>query len=258
MKPLEMILVYTAENGLINGVFDRGHKLILGVAASHCVRALIFSTVMGNDAAGSNSESAHQEDVVEESGVIADAQAWIGDHGDYLYRYALIRVRDVSTAEDLVQETLLAAIQSASNGDSGSKGRPWLTGILRHKVYDHFRRLTRERAIFDDEAQSAELEDRFDDVGVWKHEPALGPAEWGSDAVSLLQTEEFMAALKQCLAKLPPRCGDAFVLREMDGVDSSRIQEILNISASNFWVLLHRARMQLRLCLEHNWLGIRS
>lgn len=212
---------------------------------------------MGKDGDGPNYESVGHEEKAETSESVS-AGNWIVNHADYLYRYALIRVRDISAAEDLVQETVLAAIQSSSDKDQVSKGRAWLTGILRHKVYDHFRRLNRERTIFDDDVQPTELEDRFDNVGVWKHEPALCPADWGADAVSQLQSKEFMAALKQCLEKLPPRCGDAFVLREMEDVDSTKIQELLNISASNFWVLLYRARMQLRLCLEQNWLGIRS
>jgi RNA polymerase sigma-70 factor (ECF subfamily) len=82
----------------------------------------------------------------------------------------------------------------------------------------------------------------------------MGPADWGEAAPALIEREEFMAALKACLGKLPPRCANAFVLREMDAEPSERIQELLGISASNFWVLMHRARMQLRLCLEQNWL----
>lgn len=130
-----------------------------------------------------------------------------------------------------------------------------MTGILRHKIYDHFRHLSRERTVFESEPLPAELEERFDEIGHWKREPPLGPADWG-DAAAMMQRKEFMAALKECLAKLPPRCADAFVLREMETVDSEKIQEVLGITASNFWVLLHRARTQLRLCLENNWLKL--
>lgn len=179
---------------------------------------------------------------------------WVDAHADYLFRYALIRVRDRAAAEDLVQETLLAGYQSRERYDGRTPERAWLTGILRHKLGDHFRRQNREPSMRRDDALPRELEDRFDDLGIWRREPSGGPEDWGEDAVSLIQRQEFMAALRDCLAGLPPRCADAFVLREMDSEPSGRIQELLGISASNFWVLLHRARMQLRLCLENNWL----
>jgi RNA polymerase sigma-70 factor (ECF subfamily) len=130
-----------------------------------------------------------------------------------------------------------------------------LTGILKHKLLDHFRRLARERPPLAGDTLPEELEHRFDDVGLWRREPECGPAEWGEDAASSMQRQEFMSALEQCLAKLPPRCADTFVLREMEAEASEKIQELLGLSPANFWVLLHRARMQLRLCLEQNWLN---
>jgi RNA polymerase sigma-70 factor, ECF subfamily len=108
----------------------------------------------------------------------------------------------------LVQETLLAAFESKDRLEGESPERSWLTGILRHKIYDHFRRLSREQTVFESEPLPAELEERFDDIGHWKREPPLGPADWG-DAAAMMQRKEFMAALKVCLAKLPPRCADA-------------------------------------------------
>jgi len=186
---------------------------------------------------------------------LSDPQEWVARHGDYLYRYALIRVRDATVAEDLVQETLLAALLSKDRFARQSSERSWLTGILRHKTYDHFRRLSRERTVFRNEPLPEDLEERFDDLGLWKREPPLGPSDWGDDAAAMMQRKEFMAAFKDCLKKLPPRCADAFVLREIEAVESAQIQEMLEVSSNNFWVLLHRARMQLRLCLEKNWLN---
>lgn len=187
------------------------------------------------------------------SDALSDPKTWVEQHGNYLFRYALIRVRNETVAEDLVQETLLAAFQARGRFSAESSERSWLTGILKHKIMDHFRRLARECTVLADDVLPPELEGRFDDLGLWKHDPETGPADWGSDAGSQMERKEFMAALEQCLAKLPPRCADAFVLRELDAVDSEQIQETLGISPSNFWVLLHRARMQLRLCLEQNW-----
>jgi RNA polymerase sigma-70 factor (ECF subfamily) len=185
---------------------------------------------------------------------LSDPKTWVEAHGNYLFRYALIRVRNETVAEDLVQDTLLAAFQGRDRFSGESNERSWLTGILKHKVLDHFRRQAHERTDSQEDGLPEELAGRFDDLGLWKHEPETGPADWGSDAASQMQRKEFMVALKQCIAKLPPRCADAFVMREMEAADSNQIQKTLGVSPANFWVLLHRARMQLRLCLESNWL----
>ena len=165
---------------------------------------------------------------------LSDPQTWVEAHGNYLFRYALIRVRNETVAEDLVQDTLLAAFQGKDRFSGQSTEGSWLTGILKHKIMDHFRRLARERTVNPDDSMPEELEGRFDDLGIWKHEPESGPTDWGADAADLMQRKEFMAALKQCIAKLPPRCADAFVMREMEATDSDRIQETLGVSPSNF------------------------
>ena len=185
-----------------------------------------------------------------------DPKRWLELYGDYLFRYALIRVRNATLAEDLLQETLLAAFRAKDRFAGESTERSWLIGILKHKILDHFRQLKREQTAPVTDVLPPELDDRFDEFGVWKHNPALGPQDWGEDASVLVQRKEFMTVLKQCLGKLPSRSAQAFVLREMEGTDSAQIQETLGVSPSNFWVLLHRARMQLRLCLEQNWLKL--
>jgi len=183
-----------------------------------------------------------------------DPETWIEAHGDYLFRYALIRVRNETVAEDLVQDTLLAAIKGLERYSGQSTERGWLTGILKHKILDHFRRLSREQPVSLPDAWPDELNRRFDNLGLWKRDPESGPTDWGADATGLMQRQEFMTVLQQCIDKLPARCADAFVLRELEATSSAQIQEILGVVPSNFWVLLHRARMQLRLCLEQNWL----
>lgn len=183
---------------------------------------------------------------------VSSAEDWVEQHGDFLYRYALIRVRKPDVAEDLVQETLLAGIQSSASYSGKSSEGAWLTGILRHKIMDHFRRLNRDRPADTSQHLPDELKSEFDEYGHWSKKEG-GPSEWGPDAAMLMERKEFMVAFKKCLEKLPTRSADAFVLREMEGVESEAIQEVLGVSASNFWVLLHRARMQLRRCIEVNW-----
>lgn len=185
-----------------------------------------------------------------------DPRDWVDLHGNYLFRYALLRVRERTAAEDLVQETLLAALQALDRHDGESSERGWLTGILRHKILDYFRRLSREQALFYEVSLPEELEGRFDESGYWKREPPLGPADWGANAASLMERKEFMVVLKQCLNKLPSRHAQAFVLREMEKLEAGKIRDVLGITPANLWVLLHRARMQLRLCLEKKWLNL--
>lgn len=224
--------------------------------SSPFVLLALWSMLMADDALSSLRPSEISENTPQVCPGLSNPNEWVDQHGNYLFRYALIRVRNESVAEDLVQEALLAAFQARNRYTNETSERGWLTGILRHKILDHFRRLSRERAVFHEEPLPPDLEERFDDLGMWRRDPPLGPAQWNPDAASHMEGKEFMAALKQCLAKLPQRCADAFVLREMEAVESTQIQELLGVTPANLWVLLHRARMQLRLCLEKNWIRL--
>lgn len=237
-------------------VFEYPTRSFAGEIASRLVTMAICSKRMSGDGPPSMMRKVAPADTAQSSVGLSDPDQWVDLHGNYLFHYTLIRVRNTTVAEDLVQETLLAAFQSKDRYVDQSSERGWLTGILRHKILDHFRRSSREQALFHDEALPEELEERFDDLGLWKRDPPLGPVQWNPDAASQMEGKEFMAALKQCLAKLPQRCADAFVLREMEAVESAKIQELLGVTPANLWVLLHRARMQLRLCLEKNWIGL--
>lgn len=179
-----------------------------------------------------------------------DPEKWVVDYGDYLYRYALSRVQDPATAEDLVQETFLAALRAQGGFRGQSSERTWLTGILKHKVIDHIRRKSRERPVNDIEASVDSLDERFDDKGHWR----VGPAKWTVNPRKLLEQKEFWKVFYSCLSKLSDRLAQALVLREMDGLSSDEIRKIFNISETNTYVLLHRARMRMRRCLDVNWL----
>jgi RNA polymerase sigma-70 factor (ECF subfamily) len=98
------------------------------------------------------------------------------------------------------------------------------------------------------------MEGAFDENGHWKRDET-GPCEWNADPERLLERKQFWIALDRCLSKLPPRMAHVFSLREIDGVSSEHVCEVLNLSASNLWVLMHRARMQLRQCLEVHFFG---
>ena len=181
----------------------------------------------------------------------ADPERWVDEHGDCLYRYALTRVRNEEVAEDLVQDTLLAAVRTHEKFGGRSTERSWLVGILKNKICDHFRKLGRETSFTDLEFFSDEHSDKFDGDNYWIHEN--GPAEWKPEGLEAMKRAEFWQALQGALARLPERIAAVFTMREMDDVPSKEICATLNISEANLWVMLHRARMALRQDLEMNF-----
>lgn len=174
--------------------------------------------------------------------------AWLDRHGDLLFRFAISRVRDRATAEDLVQETLLAAIQSVEAHAAVSSERGWLMGILRHKLGDHFRRCAREQRLWEHSGDVPDTDGEFDDSGHWT--AAFG--DWESPETSLEQ-DEFWATLNRCVDALPQNLKTTFALREIDGVGCDDLAETLGITKNNLWVMLSRARQRMRDCLERHW-----
>lgn len=172
-----------------------------------------------------------------------DPGLWVDQHGDYLFKYAAFRLRDQSVAEDVVQETLLAALQAYENFAGRGSERTWLVGILKHKIIDYFRRSTRETPASQLEEESSEHHEFFRESGEWvdhwKVEKA--PVDWNSTPEELLEHSEFWEVFQRCLSPLPARIASAFTLREVDGLSSEEICELLSIKANNLWVMLHRA-----------------
>ena len=171
-------------------------------------------------------------------------ERWVDEHGDVLYRYALARVRKPDIAQDLVQETLLAAMRSHERFAGQSSVRSWLCGILKHKLCDYYRKAGRETSFTDLEFLKDECADRFVPEGFWVH--MTGPKEWRPEPDEVMHRDDFWQTMRECLAKLPERIAAVFMMREMDEVESKEICMTLSISESNLWVMLHRARMALR------------
>lgn len=180
--------------------------------------------------------------------------AWVDQHGDYLFKYASYRLRDTSAAEDVVQETFLAALKAYANFEGRGSERTWLVGILKHKITDYFRRISREAPIGEGD-ETSEHSELFRSAGAWTGhwEADHAPSEWHTSPEELVEQAEFWKVLNDCLSPLPPRTASAFTLREVDGLKSEEICETLNITVNNLWVMLHRARLHLRNCLELNW-----
>lgn len=182
---------------------------------------------------------------------LSDPERWVDEHGDYLFNYALMRLQDRTKAEDFVQETFLAALKGRKSFAGRSSEKSWLVGILKNKICDHYRRAARETS-FSDLEFFADEEDRGFDHGHWLAEKA--PREW-PEAGAALDNAAFWEAYRSCAGKLPRNVNAVFSMREIDGIESREICSMLNISESNLWVMLHRARMALRRCLETNWFG---
>lgn len=183
-----------------------------------------------------------------------DPEAWVASHGDYLFRHALARTSAPQVAEDLVQETFLAAWKSASQYAGRASERTWLLSILRNKIADYYRRQKPEISSSDVEALAQLEHQQFVQGGLngghWI--AGVAPAEW-TDASRCAEQAEFWKILHDCTHKLPEQTARVFLLRELDGMESPDICRELNISSSNLFVMLHRARLALRRCLELNW-----
>ncbi len=183
-----------------------------------------------------------------------DPATWLDEHGDYLFRFALKQLRDTSLAEDAVQETLLAALQAIDNYAGESSLRTWLTGILKHKIIDILRKLARENAFYENDNHhdtNDALENAlFNRRGEW-HVPQN---TWG-DPEKALDQDRFWVAFSTCFDRLSPKLARIFSLREISGLPTEEICTVLNITTSNCWVLLHRARLALKECLELAWLN---
>jgi len=164
----------------------------------------------------------------------------------YLLRYASLQLRDAQAAEDAVQDTLLAALAGESGFGQRASLRTWLTGILKHKIIDAIRRTSREAPA----AGEDEFEALFDERGHWIEMPGA----W-SDPDASLDQKRFFAALELCLARLPVKTAQTFMMREHMGLETDEICKELAITATHCWVLLYRARMALRECLTKEWFG---
>src|SRR5438128_3306826 len=176
--------------------------------------------------------------------------AQLETHRPYLLRVAVLQLRDNTLAEDVVQETLLASLQGESGFSGKSSVKTWLTGILKHKIVDAIRRKSREPAFatLDEECQIDDFDALFDETGHWENPPA----DWG-DPESQLSRQQFFDVMQFCLEKLPPNTARVFMMREVLELETTEICKELRITSTNLWVILYRARMSLRQCLEQHW-----
>ncbi len=176
---------------------------------------------------------------------------WVKNHADYLYAYTLSRLNDEEQARDLVQETFLAALQRVNKFEGKSTERTWLTAILKNKIVDVYRK--RSSGLKGEQISNDPPEpDFFEEDGHWRNEHR--PQAFGAEDHNPLHTKEFNLILQQCLQKLPALWMAVFTMKHMDDQSAEMICSELKVSNANYWVIIHRAKLNLRACLQKNWI----
>ncbi len=179
--------------------------------------------------------------------VSANPERWLDDYGDYLYRYAFSRLRDTTAAEEVVQETFLAGIRFQDRYSGEGAERAWLLGILKRKIVDYVRRRNRydrDGSWEDTNDPSSQL---FDQNGAWKKNA------FAASAPDQVESQEIWDVVKGCLQHIPKGQADVFVLSVMEEMDTDEICKQLDITPSNLWVRMHRARLGLAKCVSGKW-----
>lgn len=181
-----------------------------------------------------------------------DIENWFKEHGDGLFRFALLRVGDSTLAEDLVQETFLAAFKSADSYKGQAPIRSWLLGIMKHKIADHFRKEGRHKEAKKEFETEQDIKSQF---GIFCWAKGYGPKKWDNDPQETHLNRKFLGIVEKCLKELTGQQRDVFVLREIEEYKTREIEEILGITGNNIRVTLYRARVFLRSCIEKFWLS---
>lgn len=173
---------------------------------------------------------------------------WIDLYSDYLFNYTITRVSDRDTAQDLVQDTFFAGLKSMKNFKGEASERTWLISILKRKIIDHYRKINSKKG-------KAEVKINFntdsDNEGDWIEQRVADPFD--KSAESKIENTELGLAIHNCLSKLPVKQAQVFKMKSILGYETDAICNELNITASNLWVIIHRARTTLASCLEKNW-----
>lgn len=176
---------------------------------------------------------------------------WVDDYSDLLYRYSLAHLNDEELAKDQVQETFLAAWRNIEGYSGEASVKNWLFVILKRKIVDHFRKSSTkwEVEMVHNEHHDASF---FDEEDHWRK--GMYPKEWSVNFSDRTESKEFYEVFKSCGKKLKEIQNSVFIMKYVDGFESEEICKELGITASNYWVLIHRAKVHLRACLEKNWM----
>jgi RNA polymerase sigma-70 factor (ECF subfamily) len=178
---------------------------------------------------------------------ILNPEKWIETYSDYLYNYAIVRVNDAVVAQDLLSETFLAGLKSKKNFKGEATERTWLISILKRKIIDYYRKSNSAKG-----KAEVHISYRNEEVeGDWLEENAADPFD--RTAEDTMENEELRLAILECMEKLPQKQADIFKLKTLEDYDTEALCKQFNITPSNLWVIIHRARKSMIACLEKNW-----
>ncbi|UMB53165.1 sigma-70 family RNA polymerase sigma factor [Lutibacter sp. A64] len=175
-------------------------------------------------------------------------EKWVSLHADYLYNYTISRINNHDLAKDLVQDTFFAGLNAQDNFQGKASERTWLISILKRKIIDQYRKLNSAKG-------KAEVKMNFysdgEHEGDWIEERV--PSDWNTEIEKNIENEELSDALEKCINNLPEKYAIVFRMKTIQQFETEEICKELEISSSNLWVIIHRARTQLRKCMEDNW-----
>jgi len=178
---------------------------------------------------------------------LLDPNKWIDLYSDYLFNYTISRVNDREMAKDLVQETFLAGLKSMKNFKGEASERTWLVSILKRKIIDYYRKINSNKG-------KAEVKMTYksdENEGDWLEERVADPFD--RNAEDKIENVELEDAIYNCLGKLPEKQATVFKMKTILGYETEVICNELNITPSNLWVIIHRARVAMAECMEKNW-----
>lgn len=179
---------------------------------------------------------------------ILNPEKWVTLHADYLFNYTISRINNHDLAKDLVQDTYFAALNAKDNFQGKASERTWLISILKRKIIDHYRKINSIKG-------KAEVKMNFysdgESEGDWIEERV--PSDWNTEIEKNIENEELSAALEKCINNLPEKYAMVFRMKTIQQFETEEICKELEITSSNLWVIIHRARTQLRKCMEDNW-----
>ncbi len=181
---------------------------------------------------------------------VLNPDGWVNNYADPLYAYTIVRINDTAAAEDIVQETFLSAWKARDTFLGEASEKNWLYAICKNKIIDHFRKQSSGIA----KIVVREEHPYFNDADHWTTEKQ--PNNWSVDYTQPVETKEFYSVLEKCKQKLKDIQQAVFVMKYMEDIESDEICKVLDITPSYYWVLIHRAKLHLRNCLEKNWVNL--
>ncbi len=183
-----------------------------------------------------------------------EISSWVKLYTKELLKYCFYKTSDLEVAENIVQDTFEAVVKSYDSYHRDSNPKTWIYAILNNKIKDYYKSKKNQFVSLED-YHHGDKDDYFDDDDGWKKESA--PKDWLDESSNnVLDNEEFVKIFQLCIEHLPANWRECIKMKYILNVKGTEICDVLSISQANFWQILHRAKLDLRKCLEINWFAI--